>query len=198
MAWVLLGRSLYKTKRFEEATQVLRQALETFPQVVDLVYWLALSLVQMDELKEATRLLHKGQLNHPSSPLPRLGLSRLALRDRDYGEVKRLVQEAEERSRGNLEIAVDLATILMEIPEEDARSHAKRLLERVVRSLSDDPVPMMFLAVLSEEQNATSSADLIRRAKASWPWAPEDFDKDLVYMRNRLAKKRLGEDPDDS
>ncbi|MBM3790485.1 MAG: tetratricopeptide repeat protein [Acidobacteria bacterium] len=85
------ARDLYKEKKFQEAEDLLREALSGEPENAEAGYWLGLCLLELKEYEEAEKALRNAEENRPEEPraMPRVDMIRIGLA-RSYMERDRL------------------------------------------------------------------------------------------------------------
>jgi tetratricopeptide (TPR) repeat protein len=188
-AWFTLVGVLSSSGRsWSDLDSILREALIFNRGNERLKYWLAESLRQQGLHEEAETLLRRSMAEHPSSPLPYLGLANLSEARGDPAETR--IEFATDASKYASEANAwhsEVTRIAAHLLTGGKKREARALLERVTPV--DDAWGCLYLAVILEKEDLPRSRGLLEAARKNWG-DERDFDIALEECR---AAARTGE-----
>lgn len=193
-AWNMLATVFLNRMELEQTEDVLRDGIQ---RVTD-TQFLRLSLVELlmappgDRLEEARREISVFSSECPDSPLVFLSHALLALRAGDRASAETHCDAAlgrlDPQSRYGEYVMHGCGNILLSIPER--RQDGIGLLERVLKTWSENPDAHLALAAALEAEGRVEETDLhVKRARACWGDDEESFLRAWERQRENIAGK---------
>jgi tetratricopeptide (TPR) repeat protein len=154
-AWEALYLALRESSP-SSREQVLRRALSRYP-APRTYYWLGHCLAKQGRSDEAMDVFGRARDEFPASPVPYIGLAESALQRSALDEAGRLIDQAlEHRSPTDIRIAVDIAGLMIRIPERVPR--AVELLREALALDWRNALPHIMLAALLADTDPDAAA----------------------------------------
>lgn len=173
----------------EQAAQALEYVLKLDPTFAEAHYELGLYEQSRGDMAAARRHWEAAIAAHPAYEDPRLELTRVLLRNREYGPAAKLLREGVAALPGSDSFAIALAWILATCPDDTLRngSEAVQLARRVAEHYAyAEPAPLDTLAAACAEVGAWD--DACRFAAAAAQAAEQKGQASLATeIRARLA-----------
>lgn len=187
--WITWAYALGRADRKSEARRVFAKGLSHNPKSPHLAWWLAetlLNLEEPNETAEAEAILRRARDDNPASALPVLGLARVSKYRGDWEESKRMINEALRMGGSDPELAVAAAILMISIPSE--RREARQILQKALRRLPNAYGPHLLLAVLLENEDPVRARKHIDIARSNWDPSFDPVEQDLAFLRRQLQR----------
>jgi tetratricopeptide (TPR) repeat protein len=167
LSWVLWGRSLIGSGKYEQAEAVLRSGLERHPNDPEIGWVFSGILVRRRQYEELEALLLAHAKANPDSRLPYLGLVRLAEAEGDIERAMACADQAERRtSPGDYGADYELALELSRHPA--TRGRALTLARMAADGMPHDAMSNALAGMLLELKGDPISEAYIQRARKKW------------------------------
>jgi hypothetical protein len=199
LGWRLLCEALDKSATYAELEEVAKRGLIRYPGSEWLKYSLGLALEGQsrhgeDRSAETVDTYQSLIRDHPTSPLPYLGLAKMALHRRELDRVGALAQKAASLgATDDGEMIMHLIGIVMGVPS--LRPWGKELMLRTADILPDEWGSQLMASVVLEEVDPPASERAIQLATHLWEGDPARLQEDRRFLRRLLRGDGPGEEP---